>query len=190
MLFWHTPCSLMPSDLFILEQTSALNKEHMSSQADFFACHLLLNQWPFPDWASTKAFLCGQLTWDRHTGAANRSFPGGLGTVGSLFICHSFFLPWHSSEQRERSFLLKCHLSYAFPPHCLVWWAPVLPPISLDPLIYLLSGCFLVPLGTLPWISLWPGSSIGMNVPMRQGLQVFGFVVIVYDAEPRTVPGT
>ena len=65
-----------------------------------------------------------------------------------------------------------------------------LPPSVWTPSSTVLSPCLLAPLGTLLWICLWPGSPTGTDVPTRQDLKVFGFVVVVYDSEPRTVPGT
>lgn len=117
------------------------------------------------------------------------AFSGGLSAGASLFTCRSFCCPGNAlSRENVPSPQISAQLCFQpCPPSSLVG---IPPPSLFIPSSMLLSSYLLASLGVLSYISL-SSFLAGMNMHKRQRPWDLGFVfVVVYDSEPRTVPGT
>ena len=118
------------------------------------------------------------------------AFSGGLRAGASLFIGHSFCFPWHSSEQGKCPFSsnISSALLSTLPPSSLVDIPPHHSPSLHLCYFHIVSLSIAQRFIIYLYLSSFPA---GMNMPKRQRPWDFGFVfVVVYDSEPRTVPGT
>ena len=117
------------------------------------------------------------------------AFSGGLSAGASLFTCRSFCSPDNAlSRENVLSPQISAQLCFQpCPPSSLVG---IPPPSLFIPSSMLRSSYLLASLGVLSYTYL-SSFLAGMNMHKRQRPWDLGFVfVVVYDSEPRTVPGT